>query len=391
MVVCLVARRIWTHGLGGMEEHCRAAAAELVRQGHPVHVLTTAHPDGRERESAYGATLHYLRGTPPGDYTPAWWRESRRWARERFEPLGVQAVLSMSLAAGGLAGLGGPPIYTVIHGWGLGQLRSYWNDARGWRRLVEFPRSLGWVLAIYPKGEALLRASARILAVSHEIERQLRRHPQVCFLPNAVDTAEFTADPAARSRVRAALGLAADDCVALMASTINWQKGVHLGLRACAAVASEHPALAAVVVGGGPAAAAIEAEVRRQAPHLRARFLGPLPHDELPPYYAAADVFLLPTLRQEGMPTTVLESMAAGLPIVATRAGGTPTGVAHGRTGLLVPLGDAHALTEALRALVTDPARRREMGRAARERAVTEFDRTVVIRRLAEIMAGAPC
>ena len=44
MVICLSARRVWTHGLGGMEEHCRNLTSELVRQWHTLHVLTTAHP-----------------------------------------------------------------------------------------------------------------------------------------------------------------------------------------------------------------------------------------------------------------------------------------------------------------------------------------------------------
>ncbi len=390
MIVCLIARRIWTHGLGGLEEHCRAITAGLALAGHTVHVLTTAHPDGRATESAYGGTLHYLSGTPPGDYSPRFWRESRRWARDNFPRLGIQATLSMSIAAYGLVGLDGPPIFTIITGWGFNQLRSYWHDMRGWRRLVDLPRTVLWLLLVLPKGRRLLRASERVFAVSHEIERQLRRY-RASYLPNFVETSLFRPDPLARSPVRARLGLADDDCVALMVSTITWQKGVHLGLRACAAVARAHPALAAVVVGGGPAAALIEAEARRKAPHLRLAFVGALPHDDLPPFYAAADVFLLPSLRQEGLPTTVLEAMSAGVPVVAMRAGGTPTAVAHGETGLLVPLGSVPAFTEALLALVTDPDRRRAMGRAGRERVIREFDRDVVIRRLVEILGGAPC
>ena len=390
MVICLLARRIWTHGLGGMEEHCRSVATELVRLGHPVHVLTTAHPEGRLTEQAYGATLHYLPTTPPGDYSGAWWRESRRWAREHFPRLGVGAVLSMSMAAYGLVGLAGPPLYTIIHGWGLNQLRSYWHDAHGWRRLAEFPRSALALVAALPKARRLARASACVLAVSREIERQLERY-RVCFVPNWIDASAFPADPAERARVRAGLGLGADDCVALMVSTLSRQKGVHIGLRACAVLARECPSLAAVVVGDGAAAAELKAETRRDAPHLRAHFAGARPHAEVPAYYAAADLFLLPTLRQEGMPTTVLEAMAAGLPVVGTRAGGTPTGVADGTTGLLVGLGDVRAFTDAVRALVSDPGLRRRMGQAGRARVLSEFDRSVVVPRLVRVLGAGSC
>jgi len=390
VTICLVARRVWTHGLGGMEEHCRNLAIELGRQGHTLHVLTTAHLDGRSREEAYGATVHYLHGTPPGDYSSAWWRESRLWAREHFERLGVDAVLSMSMAAYGLVGHAGPPIYTIVVGWGLNQLRSYWHDSTGVRRLVEFPRSMLSVLATLPKGRALLRASELVLPVSRELERQLRGY-RVCRVPNFIETSEFAENPPARAEVRARLGFADQDCVALMVGTLTRQKGIHLGLRACAAAARVDPALAVIVVGGGPEAAPLEAATRRQAPHLRVAFVGARPHADVARFYAAADMFLLPSLRQEGLPTTLLEAMASRLPIVAMRAGGAPSGVTHGETGLLVPLGDVRAFADALGALVADPDRRRTMGRAGYARALTEFDQAVVVRRLVDIMKGAPC
>ena len=390
MIVCLVARRIWTHGLGGLEEHSRHAAIELVRQGHAVHVVTTAHPDGRSEETAYGAAIHYLPGTPPGDYSRAWWRESRRWARAHFAPLGIDAVLSLSAAGGGLVGLGGPPIFTIVVGWGWNQLRSFWHDSPGWRRLIDVPRSALWLLTVLPRSRALLRASARVLPVSAEIERQLHGY-RVCGVPNFVEPSQFAENPAARADVRARLGLSARDCAALMVGTVNRQKGVHLGLAACAAVARERPELAAVVVGGGAMAAEIKAEASRRWPHLRAFFTGPQPNEDIARFYGAADVFLLPSLRQEGLPTVILEAMASRLPVVAMRAGGTPSGVADGETGLLVPFGDLRAFTAALRALVGDPDRRAAMGRAGHARALREFDRTIVIRRLVGIMSGAPC
>lgn len=390
MIVCLMARRIWTHGLGGMEEHCRNLTAALVRQGHVVHVLTTAHPDGPKQETAYGATVCYLPALPPGDYSRAWWRESRRWAAENLSRLGVDVVVSMSGAAAGLVGLPGPPIYTIVVGWGWNQLRSFWHDSQGWRRLIDLPRAALWLLTMLPRSRALLRASARVLAVSAEIERQLRGY-RVTRLANFVKVSEFDEDPAARAEIRAALGLSDEDCVAIMVGTVNRQKGVPMGLRACAMVAREHPELAVVVVGGGPTAAEIEGEARRRCPHLRVAFVGPRPHAEIPRFYAAGDVFLLPSLRQEGLPTTILEAMASRLPIVAMRAGGTPSGVTDGETGLLVPLGGVRAFAEALRAIVGDPQRRAAMGKAGRARALAEFDEEVVVPRLVAIISGAPC
>jgi len=390
VIVCVIARRIWTHGLGGLEEQARLLTTGLAAHGHAVHLLTTAHPDGRTTEPASGGTVHYLLGTPPGDYSAEFRRESRRWARENFARLGVDAVLSLSVAADGLVGLEGPPIYPIITGWGWNQLRSFWHDSGGVRRLVELPWSALWLVRTLPRSRALLRASARVICVSPEIAHQLRRY-RACYLPGLVEPTEFRADPAARATLRARLGLSDADCVGLVVGTVSRQKGVHLALEASAAVAREHPAFALVVIGGGPAAAEVEADARRLAPHLRAFFLGPMDHAALPPYFAAADMLLFPSLRQEGLPTVVLEAMSAGLPVVAMRAGGTPAAVADGSTGLLVPLGDVRGFTEAARVLARNPDRRRALGRAGRERVEREFQGNVVIPRLVKILAGDAC
>lgn len=89
--------------------------------------------------------------------------------------------------------------------------------------------------------------------------------------------------------------------------------------------------------------------------------------------FQRADALVLPT-RGDCTPFVVLEGMAAGLPVVATRVGAIPEQVVHGETGLLVPPGDVGALAEALGALLASPARRRAMGRAGRARAEALFD-----------------
>jgi glycosyltransferase involved in cell wall biosynthesis len=89
-------------------------------------------------------------------------------------------------------------------------------------------------------------------------------------------------------------------------------------------------------------------------------------------------VLALPSLA-EGFPNVVLEGMAAGKPVVATRVGGVPEAVVDGETGLLVPAGDPRALASAILAMLRDPVRAKAMGSAGRDRVVREFgmDRAV--------------
>jgi glycosyltransferase involved in cell wall biosynthesis len=126
-----------------------------------------------------------------------------------------------------------------------------------------------------------------------------------------------------------------------------------------------------LIVGDGPDRPAVEEEVRRLGVQDTVELAGT--RDDVPELLARADVFVLSS-RSEGAPMSILEAMAAGLPVVATRVGGVDELVADGDTGMLVPPGDAAALSAALGLLIADPALRRRLGEAGRERVRRRFD-----------------
>jgi glycosyltransferase involved in cell wall biosynthesis len=102
------------------------------------------------------------------------------------------------------------------------------------------------------------------------------------------------------------------------------------------------------------------------------------------PRLAELDVFVLSTLG-DNLPVAILEAMAAGLPVVASRTGGIPELVEDGVTGALVPPGDVDALSQAIGRLVGAPDVRAAQGRAARERVRERFDSGEVARRMVKV------
>jgi glycosyltransferase involved in cell wall biosynthesis len=104
---------------------------------------------------------------------------------------------------------------------------------------------------------------------------------------------------------------------------------------------------------------------------------------DLPELYAAMDVFALPSYR-EGFPRTVMEASSMGLPVVASDIRGCREAVADGRTGILVPAGDAKRLAEGIGRILADPALARAMGEAGRRKAQYEFDERLVFRTVRE-------
>lgn len=140
-----------------------------------------------------------------------------------------------------------------------------------------------------------------------------------------------------------------------------------------------------VLVGDGPERSRLE----RRAGELgvRVRFAGAVGQDEIRRHYAEADVFCLPSFA-EGVPVVLMEAMAMGLPVVATRISGIPELVDDGATGLLVPPARADELASALAELASDPGRREAMGAAARDAVVERYDLEANAPELAGLFSG---
>jgi glycosyltransferase involved in cell wall biosynthesis len=111
-------------------------------------------------------------------------------------------------------------------------------------------------------------------------------------------------------------------------------------------------------------------------------FLGRVPSAAA--FYRELDAFLVPSVSAEGLPTTILEAMACGLPVIATDVGGAAEAIDHGKQGLIVAPGDPAALADAVRRLVDDPEAARRMGEAGYQRVRAQFTVTNMTRTIVE-------
>jgi glycosyltransferase involved in cell wall biosynthesis len=216
----------------------------------------------------------------------------------------------------------------------------------------------------YRQLRALARRVDRYLAVSGEIATELVERlgwpvEKVEVAYNAVDV-ERAAVPAPPG-LRAQLGGSETRPLVLTPARLNAQKGHDALLEAIAEV----PDALFLLAGDGPERGRLEARADELGVADRARFLGR--REDVPQLLAACDVFALPSL-YEGSSLAVLEAMAAGTPVVSSAIGGTEELIEDGRSGLLVPPGDAPALAAALRRLLGDPQLREDLAARGRER-----------------------
>ena len=213
---------------------------------------------------------------------------------------------------------------------------------------------------------------------ARECELALRRPLPAFLIPPGVDTDRFKPQTATeRVEARRRLGLQIEAPTVVSVSRLVPRKGMDTLVRSAALLAGVHEDLQVVIAGRGRD----RRRLNRLAASLRVpvRLPGRLRDDDLVALYGCADVFAMLCrtrwrgLEQEGFGIVFLEAAAAGVPQVAGRSGGAHEAVSDGETGIVLDPATPHNAAEAIGALLDAPARRREMGEAARRRAEAEF------------------
>ena len=193
-------------------------------------------------------------------------------------------------------------------------------------------------------------------------------HP-VRYIANGISMDSFR-DLPSRERARTLLGLPSRAFIVGTVSRVAHCKNHLLLLEIFSRVLGQHPGAVLLIVGDGPLLPTVKARVQELKLEQSVVLLGD--RRDVPLILAAMDAFCLPS-EVEGMPMTVLEAMAAGLPVVASNVGGIPDVVDEGRTGLLASPDAPEQFEAALVTLACDPARAKDMGRSGRERLVAQF------------------
>ena len=334
--------------VGGAQTYVASLLPALVER---FDVVVAAHGTGPLRDAAAAAgvrfePLAHVR-RPVGAHDVAGVVELVRLLR-RHRPDILHASSSKAGVLGRLAGaLAGVPIRIfTVHGWAF----AAYSGATG---------------RVYRVADRLVRPLTTVTVCVSERERKLGLAARTCdpartvVIPNAVDVA-------GAPRVRAG---SRERPLIVAVGRLKAPKDFVTLVRALGRL--EPGSFDAVIVGEGPDRERLEDEIGRLGLAERVTLAGE--RSDVPELLAAADVFALAS-SSEGMPVSVLEAMAAGLPVVASRVGGLAEQVVEGETGVLVEPGDPEDLARALDRLVADIELRRRLGAAGRARAEQAFD-----------------
>jgi len=347
--VCLFAPGPWPRA-----DELRARGVEIREQGCRPCWLTYHDPRSWLETS--------LRGLRCGWPDPQRGRLSRALTAQRFDVAHVNCLPYLGAARAARAA--GLPVV-----WHLREILPAGARRRWWARRLD-------------------GLATRIVAVSGAVGRWVEEEGLAARLEIVHNGARPATTPTDRSAARAQLGLPdAGTVIGLFGQLLPHKGPLHF-VRAASAVAAEFPDALFVLAGAAPAA--LLERVRQAASAVAGgsvRVLAAQRASE--PLYAAADAVCLATTTPDPLPRSVLEAMAAGLPVVAFRSGGTEEMVNDGETGLLYDVGDVEGLADGFRQLLAEPRRRAAMGAAARRRVTERFSLERHVDRMEALLADA--
>ena len=380
---CPVAR-LGEKDTGGMNVYVLQLARELARLGNQVDVYTRYHDpqDPQIVELGDGARVIHLKAGPYDgtketlyEYIPEFIYNLRGFLRS--EPIAYDLIHSHYWLSGRVG-------MVLSRDWGVPHVATFHTLARTKLRARAGENETELRLAV----EKRVMDSADAIVVSTALEKEdlvqlYRARPHnVHVIPAGVDLEMFR--PMDQTRARQALGLS-EKRVILYVGRLEPLKGVDLLINTVPFL--EDPGdTRLMVVGGQPGKDKelhrLKALASRLGIQEKVTFTGALKQAELPNYYNAADVFVLPS-HYESFGLVALEAMACGTPVVVSRVGGLKTFVRDGETGYLIPWRTPEPFAQRMDVLLANPALRKTMGKAARAKA-QEMSWSVVADRMSD-------
>ena len=235
-----------------------------------------------------------------------------------------------------------------------------------------------------------LRLCGRIIAVSDGIKDELVRsgikQDKVTVIPNAVASSIGEDELlAGRHEKRLSLGIAPDDFVVGYLGRLSKEKGLHYLIQAIAELRDQMVTVKLLIVGDGPERHALEQMVKDKELDSCVIFAGF--QDDIENWLSVFDVFVLPSLT-EGTPMALLEAMATGVPVIATKVGGVPKVVNNQENGLLVPSGDHQAIINGLNMLKNNPELRARLAKAGTDTIKANYSVDMWCRKIEKVYSG---
>ncbi|MHA1377724.1 MAG: glycosyltransferase family 4 protein [Candidatus Helarchaeota archaeon] len=280
----------------------------------------------------------------------------RFYKKLKFQLIHANGAIAEGLAAILVKKILDIPVIITLHGGGI------YSFAKKFPFIVRF----------------ILDKADRIIAINKYLKYMAKQYvlKNIDVLPNFVDTKTFRRkNKNFIIEFKRKFGIT-DEIIMLMVSRLVSTKGIDVVIRLFSQINREFPFTRLMIIGEGPEKKNLIKLTKNLKLKDKILFLGKISNENLPIYYSACDLFILPS-SYEGQPTVILEAMACESPIISYSVGGIPELIKSGVNGFLAPKNDVATLKSKIIELISNPRLRAEMGKNGRNIIEHKFDSTI--------------
>ena len=310
----------------------------------------------------------------------SFWKLWRLTGQERYDLIQAHWVIPNAPVAILIGWLRRIPVVISLHG----------SDVY----LAERVKPVGWVAKwAFGRSAAVTACSGDLLGRAQRLNAP-QSPERAKVIPYGANTDIFQLPSEDRLKLRETLGFQPDETVLLCIGRLVYKKGFEYALRALPEVLKVYPKTRLVIGGAGDLLTSLQNLAQELGVSEQVRFEGSIPHNRVPEYLAACDIFLQPSIiddqgNVDGLPNTLLEALAAGRPVIASEVAGINIAVQDGQNGRLVPQRDSQALAAAILELIGDPTLQEKFGQAGRQKIEQELNWPTTAARYSEIFEEA--
>lgn len=267
------------------------------------------------------------------------------------------------------------PVVSIAHGSILSEYKTYLSEIRNIRDLIKLIPNTGFVLKnFFFRQRDMIHGSNKVVAVSNYVKNTLieetySTNEHIRVIHNGINPVNIVLADLNRSHTKTKVKL-------IYVGRMERSKGVHLLLEQ---LANNFPNVELLLIGDGPYKTELQSIAEELSITEQVTFYGKVPHSQAIELMSSADIFVLPTLRIEGFPMTIVEAMFVGLPILASNMGGIVDAVDDGKTGYLITSNNAEELKDRLDKLVGSRDLRTLFGSNSKAKAHKEYTVNVMI------------
>ena len=382
MTICVLIRSTTFHNKsGGLETQNKTLCEGFVKKGHKVVVISTSTPSHLEGGAKEEGVQYVFTDAPAGVYSKKWWEDSVNKFSKLNKEYKFDVVISQSSAGKAVfPKVSNGKKIAICHGTALGELKTRVKSIKSLRNMARFIfKDISMVVSGYYDDLQIFRNADKVVCVSDILSTNLiKEYPfiksKAVVIDNGVDEGKFKTQ---NSKLK--IENTKHSFALLYVGRVVEEKGIGELLKALAIVKNDICGIFLYVVGGGKDLDRFKILTNELKIKDVVNYVGEVENTEVTRYYQKADVFVYPSVRQEGFPMVLAEAMFSRVPIIASRIGGIPSVIEDDKTGFLIAPRNVQSLVLAIKKFYSNPPFGKNIAQNAYIRAAKSYSQEAMV------------